>query len=72
MNENEHNSPKPIRHREGSPEREVHSDKGLPNKDRNISHKEPNPTATKTGGTTTNIAQSKQKEGNNEDQSTIK
>ena len=52
-----HNNPKLIGHREGSPEREVHSDKGLTNKDRNISHKEPNPTATRTGGRTTNKAQ---------------
>ena len=28
---------------EGSPERELHSDIGLPKKDRNISNKEPNP-----------------------------
>ena len=29
-------------HREGSPEREVHRDTGLPKKDRNISNKQPN------------------------------
>ena len=33
---------------EGSPEREVHSDTGLPEKDRNISNKQPNPTPTRT------------------------
>ena len=58
-----------MRHSKGSPEREVHSDTGLPKKDRNISNK-PNPT--RTGGTTTKTAQSKQKEGNNQDQSRIK
>ena len=30
-------------HSKGSPEREVHSDTGLPQKDRNISNKQPNP-----------------------------
>ena len=45
-------------HSEGTPEREVHSDTGLPKKDRNISNKQPNPTSTRTGGTTTNKAQS--------------
>ena len=59
-------------HNEGSPEREVHSDTGLPKKDRNISNKQPNTTPTRTGGTTTKTAQSKQKEGNNQDQSRIK
>ena len=60
--------PKLIGHREGSPEREVHSDPGLPKKDRNISNKQPNPIPTRTGGTTTKTAKSKQKEGNNQDQ----
>ena len=59
-------------HSKGSPKREVHSDTGLTKKDRNISNKQPNPTSTKTGGTTTNKAQNKQKEGNNEDQSRLK
>ena len=36
----------------GSPEREVHSNIGLPKKDRNISNKQPNPISTRTGGTT--------------------
>ena len=45
-------------HSEGSPEREVHSDTGLTKKDGNISDKQPNPTPTRTGGTTTNKAQS--------------
>ena len=39
-----HNSPKPMGHREGSPEREVHSNTGLPTKDRKVSSKQPNPT----------------------------
>ena len=51
-------------HSEGSPEREVHSDTGKPEKDRNISNKQPNPTSTRTGGTT-NKAQSKWKGRNN-------
>ena len=42
--------------RECSPEREVQSDIGLPNKDRNISNTQPNPKSTGTGGTTTNKA----------------
>ena len=33
----------------GNPEREVHSDTGLPKKDRNISNKQPNLTSTRTG-----------------------
>ena len=45
-------------HGEGSPDREVHSDTGLPKKDRNISNKQPNPISIRTGGTTTNKAQS--------------
>ena len=59
-------------HSKGSPEREVHSNTGLPLKDRNSSNKQPNPMPTRTGGTTTKTAQSKQKEGNNEDQSRVK
>ena len=59
-------------HREGSHEREVHSDTGLPIKDRNISNKQPNPTSTRNGRTTTNKAQSKWKEGNNQDERGIK
>ena len=46
-------------HSEGSPEREVHSDTGLPKKDRNISNKQPNPMPTRTRGTTTKTTQSK-------------
>ena len=59
-------------HSKGSPEREVHSDKGLPKKDRNISNKQPNPISTITRGTTTKTTESKYKEGNNQDQSRIK
>ena len=58
-------------HSEGSPEREVHRDTGLPKKNRNISNKQPNPTPIRTQGTT-KTAQSKQKEGNNQDHSKIK
>ena len=46
-------------HSEGSPEREVHSDTGLPKKDRNILNKQPNHTPAITGGTSTKTAQSK-------------
>ena len=59
-------------HSKGSPEREGHSYTGLPKEDRNISNRQPNPTLTRTGGTTTKTAQSKYKEGNNQDQSRIK
>ena len=64
------NSQHPI-HSKGSPEKEGHSNTSLPKKDRNISNKKPNTTYTRTGGTT-NKAQSKQKERNNQDQSRIK
>ena len=49
---------------EGSNGREVHSNTGEPKEEREISNKQPNPTSTRTGGTTTNKAQSEQKEGN--------
>ena len=51
-----------MRHSKGSPEREVHSNTGLPKKDRNISNKQPNPIPTRTQGTTTKTTQSKQRE----------
>ena len=54
-------------HSKGSPEREVHSDTGQPKTNRNISNKQHNPTPTRTGGTTTQTAQSKYKEENNQD-----
>ena len=57
---------------EGSPTREVHSNTSLTKKERNISNKQPNPTSTRTGGTTANKAQSKQKERSNQDQSRSK
>ena len=50
-------------HSKVSPEREVHSDTGLPKKNRNSSNKQPNPTPTRTRGTTTKTTQSKYKEG---------
>ena len=46
-------------HRESSPEREVHSNTGLPKEGRNTSNKQSNPISTRTRGTTTNKAQSK-------------
>ena len=46
-------------HSKGNPEREVHSDTGLPKKDRNISNKQPNTTPTRTRGTTTKTTKSK-------------
>ena len=59
-------------HSKGSPERELHSHTGLPRKNRNISNKQPNPTPTRTRGTTIKTTQSKYKEGNNQDQNTFK
>ena len=59
-------------HSEGNPEREVHSNTGLPKKDPNISNKQPNPTPTRTQGRTTKTAQSKYKEGNHKHESRIK
>ena len=59
-------------HSEGSPEREVHSDTGLPKKNRNISNKQPNRTPTRTQVTTTKTTQSKYKEGKKQDQKRIK
>ena len=44
-------------HSKGSPEREVHSNTGLSKKNRNISNKQPNPTPTRTQGTTTKTTQ---------------
>ena len=44
-----------MRHSKGRPERPVHSDIGLPKKDRNISDKQSY--ATRTGRTTTNKVQ---------------
>ena len=41
----------------GSPEREVHSNTGLPKEDIKTSNKQPNPTSIRTRGTTTNEAQ---------------
>ena len=67
-----HNNTKPMGHNKGSPEREVHSNTGLPKKNRNSSNKLPNPSPTRTRGTTTKTAQRKQKEGNNQDQSRVK
>ena len=49
-------------YREGSPEREVHSDTGLHKKYRNISNKQPNLTPTRTQGIKTKTTQSKYKE----------
>ena len=59
-------------HSKGSPERKVHSDTGLPKKDRNISNKQPNHMPTRTQGPMTKTAQSKYKEGNDQDRSSIK
>ena len=56
--------PKFMGHIEGRPEREVHSNTGLPNKERNISSEQTNPTSTRTGRRTTKTPQRKQKVGN--------
>ena len=44
-----HNNLKLTGHSKGSPEREIHSDTGLPKNDRHISNKHPSPTPTGTG-----------------------
>ena len=67
-----HNNPKSMGPSEGSPEREVHSNTGLPKEDRKISNKYSNPTSRRTRETATNKALSGWKEGNNQDQSRIK
>ena len=54
-----HKNPKCMGHSEGSTDREVHSNAGLPKKDRNISNKHPKPMPTRIWGTTTKTAQSK-------------
>ena len=46
-------------HSKGDPEREVHSNTGLPKKDTNTSNKQPDPTPIRTQGTTTKTTQSK-------------
>ena len=58
------NSSKLMGHSEDNPEREVHSNPGLPKEDRKLSNKQPNSTSKRTRGTTTNKSQSKEKEGN--------
>ena len=57
-------------HSEASPEREDHSDTGLPKKNRNTSNKQPNPTPIRTRRPTTKTTQSK--EGNNQGHGRIK
>ena len=59
-------------HTEGSLDREVHSNIGLPEKKRNISNKQPNPTPTTSQRTAMKTAQCNYKEGNNKYQSRIK
>ena len=49
-------------HREGSSEREVHSNTGLPKEDRKISNKKPNPTSKRVRRMTTNPIASRRKE----------
>ena len=44
-----HSNPKLLGHSKGNSEMEVHSNTGLPKKDRNISNKQPNLTSTRTG-----------------------
>ena len=53
-----HNNTTPMGHSENSPEREVHSNTGLPKEDRKISNKPSNPTSKRTRKTTTNKVQS--------------
>ena len=47
-----HNNPKPMGHSKGNPESEVHSNTGLPTKDRKFSSKRPNSTYRKSRRTT--------------------
>ena len=54
-----HNNPKLMGHSVGSPEREVHSNTGLPKENWNISSKRPNPISKRTIRTITNKPQSK-------------
>ena len=63
--------PKPMGHSKGIAQKKVPSNTGIPKKDRNISNKQPNLKSTRTGGTTTKTTKSKQKEGNNQDQSRV-
>ena len=49
---------KPMGHSKGSPEREVHSNTGLPKEDGKVSDKQPDPSSTRTKGITTNKIQS--------------
>ena len=58
-NENELTTTQTMEESKGSPEREVHSATGLPKINRHISNKQPNPTPTRTRGTTKKAAQSK-------------
>ena len=48
--------PKMLGHSIGNPEKGVHRNTALPNEDRKISNKQPNPTSIRTRGTTTNKA----------------
>ena len=58
-------------HSEGSTQREVHSTRSLPKKNRNISNKQFNPIPTRTQGIKTKTTQSKYKEGNSHDQAEL-
>ena len=49
-----------MRYSEGSFERQVHSNTGLPKEDRNISNKQSNPMPTRTQGTTTKTSTRKE------------
>ena len=64
-------SPNLMGHSKGSPEREVNSNTGLPKQNRSISNKANTSILTRNSGTE-KTTQSKYKEGNNENQSTIK
>ena len=56
-------------HSKHSPERKIHSIRGIPQETRKISYKKFNPIPKITRERTTKKAQSKQKEGNNQDDS---
>ena len=54
-----HNNPKLMGHGKDSPEREVHSNTGVPKEDRKISNKQPKLNPKRSRKTKTNKAQSK-------------
>ena len=67
-----HNNPKPMGHNKGTPEREVYSNTGLPTRDKTFQINNLTLHLQEFKKTKTKTLQSKQKEGNNQDQTRIK